>query len=149
MKFNNTQEIEQYVCSKVGHKVSVAVASSRKWDDENSPIENGQFYQIMPDEEKGEDFFDWYCTKRPHNQFFEKPEDAALLYLKYYLDWKLNSLNSNSSSRVSVLDLMKFVQPQMSADEIIEWNQLCSNGAPNTEKAKFCEGILNRYKMNG
>lgn len=55
---------------------SIATAQSNRFKFETA-------YQVMT----SDDFFDWYCYRRPNNQFFEKPMMAVQEYLKYKFIW--------------------------------------------------------------
>ena len=64
--------------------VCIAVADA-KW----CRMKGDFVFQVM----SSEDFFDWYCEKKPNNQFFYTPKKAAEQYLKYRFIWQNGRVN--------------------------------------------------------
>lgn len=83
--FSNDFEHEYYLYQLTGYRYEYAVSSFRQWNDDE--VEEGVFYQIM-DNEEDEGFFDWYCSKRPNNQFFLFKETCLLHFVYYWNMWK-------------------------------------------------------------
>lgn len=79
--FEKDFEVGLFLEEALGLKCDVAQSSYRKWG--KGEVENGDFYQIMSDE----DFFNWYVYTRSEYQFFESAEVAALYFMKYYIKW--------------------------------------------------------------
>lgn len=106
-EFSDLQDdVRQFLKEVTGHDYSFAVGSHRIWDrkvvkfgknedevlefeDEDSAyerIEEGTFYQLMPD---GADdgFFEWYVSERMYNQFFKSKEMCVAYFLKFWIIW--------------------------------------------------------------
>ena len=56
--------------SMTGNENSIAVAGLGTKDE----------YQVMPDEVKDQDFFDWYCETYPNEQFFSNIYECVVRY---------------------------------------------------------------------
>lgn len=99
-------DVREYLREVTNCSYSFAVTSKRIWgrkpikfgknedeilefEDEDSAykrIEDGQFYQLMPDG-LDEGFFNWYCRERMYNQFFTTKEMCVASFLKFYIIW--------------------------------------------------------------
>lgn len=84
--YHDDESLENWIYDVTQQHYSFAVASERKWDNENSIIEHGTFYQLMPDY-IDDGFFNWYIAKRPYNQFFTSHYVATLELVKYRNQW--------------------------------------------------------------
>ena len=84
--FTTPREVLRYLHLITTNKYGVAASSQRKWGSEESEVESGTFYQIMPDDEDG-GFFDWYCDTRPYNQFFTSIDAAVIHFVLYWHIW--------------------------------------------------------------
>lgn len=62
---------ELFLQSITGNINSIAVGGEGKID----------AYQVMPDEEKDQDFFDWYCHVYPNDQFFTNIYECVVRYV--------------------------------------------------------------------
>jgi hypothetical protein len=83
-EFTTEEEFEQYLLEITGQHYSFAVASSRKV---GKNVESGMFYQLMP-EGNHDAFFDWYCGVRADFQFFPTRWACAMMFVKYWIQWK-------------------------------------------------------------
>lgn len=52
-------------------------------------------YQLMPERDALDEFFDWYCLERVDDQFFATKQDCVLNFLKYWHMWKGQWKNYN------------------------------------------------------
>ena len=76
-----------YLRMITGYRYGLEVSFHRKWGNVDSAVENGKFYQIIPDR-VDDGFFDWYCDNRPFHQFFRTIEMALLHFVFYWHVWK-------------------------------------------------------------
>ncbi|WP_461054173.1 hypothetical protein [Spirosoma arcticum] len=86
-ELTDERQVLMYLGLITGHKYVIATGSGRKWGSEDSRVEHGTFYQIMPDSDD-DGFFDWYCEHRMHNQFFKSIDTAVLHFVFYHHIWK-------------------------------------------------------------
>lgn len=84
--FENEDDYSIYLKELTGFNYDFAISSHRKLS-ENSPVETGEFYQLMPTT-KDDGFFDWYCDNRMYHQFFASQWAATLQFIKYWFQWQ-------------------------------------------------------------
>src|SRR5256886_7042874 len=85
-KFENENQVVPYLRIVTSYRYCLVMSSHRKWGSEDSLPEEGQFYQIVPDQvDNG--FFDWYCDNRPFHQLFRTVEMALLHFVFYWHVW--------------------------------------------------------------
>jgi hypothetical protein len=82
----NRNQLEALVLSTTGMRFGFAVASSRIWGKEGEE-EYGEFFQLMPDDIQGMNFFYWYCVEREYMQFFKTREECVVNFLFYWTLW--------------------------------------------------------------
>jgi hypothetical protein len=86
-KFEDEQQVTPYLRLITGFRYRLAVMTHRRWGQVDAPMEDGRFYQIMPDQvDNG--FFDWYCVNRPFHQHFCTVEMAVLYFVFYWHIWQ-------------------------------------------------------------
>lgn len=103
MKENlNDLELQGLVWYITKAKFEFASASDRKWG-EDGEVENGNFYQLMPADAAGMEFFHWYCDERMYYQFFKSKKDCVLQFLNYWCKWK----DENKIDLSEINDLLK------------------------------------------
>lgn len=86
-RFEDENQVTPYLRIVTGYRYNVEITSHRRWGSNESPLEAGQFFQIIPDKvDNG--FFDWYCDNRPHQQNFNTVEMALLHFIFYWHIWK-------------------------------------------------------------
>jgi hypothetical protein len=96
--FMQTEEIRQdaqltpYLYLITGYRYSMAICLGRSWGETEE--DDGEFYQIMPDEEDG-GFFDWYCQHRTDYQFFKTLNAAVVHFVFFWHLWQ-NRFSENS-----------------------------------------------------
>jgi hypothetical protein len=83
----NDYELMELLYRVTGNVYSFATAQGRYLGSEEQFTREGTTYQLMP-ETTDNGFFDWYCDKRPYNQFFPSKNDCVLNFLKYWHIWK-------------------------------------------------------------
>lgn len=98
-KSNNMQdnltdlEYSQLIWQITKCKYSFAITEGRWLGSADKFTRKGECYQLMPDTINGQAFFDWYCDKRPYNQFYPLKQDCVLQFLKYWYEWKATLKN--------------------------------------------------------
>ncbi|MES2730969.1 MAG: hypothetical protein V4714_04445 [Bacteroidota bacterium] len=86
-KFEDEQQVTPYLRLVTGLRYCLATSNHRKWGLATNPVEEGSFYQIIPDK-MDDGFFDWYCNNRPYHQFYKTAEMALLHFVFYWHVWK-------------------------------------------------------------
>jgi hypothetical protein len=86
-KFEDENQVIPYLRLLTDYRYNINMSLHRKWGIEDSPMEEGKFYQIVPDNvDNG--FFDWYYENRRCYQFFKTIEMALLHFVFYFHVWK-------------------------------------------------------------
>src|SRR4051812_6576543 len=92
-KFEDENQVTPYLRLITGYRYCLANASHRRWGKPESDMEEGHFYQIVPDQvDNG--FFNWYCDNRPCHQRFRTVEMAVLYFVFYWHIWKQEKGNA-------------------------------------------------------
>ncbi len=72
-KLEDAQQVTPYLRYVTGYRYRLERSNHRRWGNAESPLEEGDFYQILPDQvDNG--FYDWYCNNRPNHQWYRTPE---------------------------------------------------------------------------
>lgn len=74
-RFENENQVVPYLRIITGYRYGLEISLRRKWGNEDSPLEEGKFYQFIPDK-VDDGFFDWYCDNCPYHRFFHAVEMA-------------------------------------------------------------------------
>lgn len=86
-KFEDAQQVTPYLRYVTGCRYRLEKTGHRRWGDAGSPLEEGTFYQILPDQvDTG--FYNWYCNNRPYHQLYHTPEMALLQFVFYWHVWQ-------------------------------------------------------------
>jgi hypothetical protein len=83
----NDLELQVLVWYITKAKFEFATTSDRKWG-EDGEVEHGAFYQLMPADIVGMNFFNWYCDEKMYYQFFKSKKDCVLQFLTYWCRWQ-------------------------------------------------------------
>ncbi|WP_281989734.1 hypothetical protein [Aquimarina aggregata] len=90
-KIKTDEEIRKYLFELTGEQyVMMQLCTSVL--DENDPrrnVEGGNLFQLMPEINQTDDFFNWYCHVRKQHQFMETTERCFLYFLHYWLIWNV------------------------------------------------------------
>ena len=85
-KFESENQVVPYLRMVTSYRYGIEISQHRKWGNQESAVETGTFYQIIPDRvDNG--FFDWYCDNRPYHQLFITVEMALLYFIFYWQVW--------------------------------------------------------------
>jgi hypothetical protein len=92
-KLEDAQQVTPYLRYLTGCRYRLEQTNYRRWADQESPLEEGVFYQILPDQvDNG--FYNWYCNNRPYHQLYRTPEMALLQFIFYWHVWQ-KEVNKN------------------------------------------------------
>ena len=85
-RFEDENQVVPYLRMVTDYRYGIEISHHRKWGSKDSPIEEGIFYQIIPDR-VDDGFFDWYSNLCPYHQFFKTVEMALLWFVFYRNVW--------------------------------------------------------------
>ena len=95
-RFEDEQHVTPYLRYITGCRYRLEKTGHRRWGTEESPLEEGVFFQILPDQvDNG--FYNWYCDSRPYHQLYTTPEMALLQFMFYWHVWQ-TEINRKSFS---------------------------------------------------
>jgi hypothetical protein len=85
-RFEDENQVVPYLRMLTDYRYTVEITTHRRWGSEDSALQEGRFYQIVPDRvDNG--YFDWYCDNRPDHQHFKTVEMALLHFVFYWHVW--------------------------------------------------------------
>ncbi len=81
-RFEDENQVIPYLRLLTDYRYNINMSLHRRWGSTDSLLEEGKFYQIVPDN-VDDGFYDWYYENRRCYQFF-KTVEMALLYFVFY-----------------------------------------------------------------
>lgn len=85
-RFEDENQAVPFLRLLTDYRYAVEISMHRRWGDAETELEEGRFYQIVPDL-VDDGFFDWYCDFRPDHQHFRTVEMALLHFVFYWHVW--------------------------------------------------------------
>ena len=86
-RFEDENQVVPYLRLLTDYRYAVEISMHRRWGQAGGDVEEGRFYQIVPDR-VDDGFFDWYSDNRPDHQHFKTVEMALLHFVFYWHLWK-------------------------------------------------------------